>query len=472
MNKYTYFIYCLFFFVISCFLAKQGVAQESNLLRELRIPQIVQENPGARIPYSGHISIPGAGRVQTAISLPLNLSDIISISDNTLKKIRRNIAIENANQIDIINFGFCFGNKNYISVNATVKTDIHFALKKDIASFIIEGNAPYEGKTMSFLGRDFFSINAYAEFGVGYNREVNDNLSFGINAKYLMGLVNAYAKKAKLDLHTSNRFEELTLSHTIDGRFAGVINVDDVMEHVNEKGLKGIGSSANLDFSEIPQNLKNNGFALDFGAHYRINKWFDVNASVLDLGFIKWKTNTWQYNVKDRSFPITGYSYGNIAGENDNISEFKPADYLYEIVDSLENIFVSELKPSASYTKWLNAKINIGGSFYINEHNRVNAVFNGKFINGNFIPSGTISYVYTVGKWFDVIVGNTFRRNAILNPGIGINFTAYIFQFYAIVNYTNSFFYIDKTKNINFAVGLNFIAPQKKNKSTKASYPY
>ena len=472
MNKSIFFKWCFFCFVIICFLTKQGVAQESNLLRELRIPQIAQENPGARIPYNGHISIPGAGRIQTSISLPLNYGDIMSISNNTLKKIRRSIAVENINQIDVINFGFRFSNKNYISVNATVKTDMHFSLKKDIASFIIEGNAPFEGKTMSFLGRDFISINAYAEVGLGYNREVNDNLSFGVNAKYLLGLANAYAKKAKMDLHTSNRFEELTLSHTIDGRFAGALNVDDVIEHINNYGFENMGDSVKLDFSEIPQSLKNHGFAVDFGAHYRINEWFDVNASVLDLGFIRWKTNTWQYNVKDRSFPITGYSYEDIAGENDNIEEFKPADYLYEIVDSLESIFVSELKSSASYTKWLNAKINIGGSFYINEHNRVNAVFNGKFINSNFIPSGTISYVYTVGKWFDIIVGNTFRRNAILNPGVGVNFTAYIFQFYAVVNYTNSFFYIDKTKNINFAIGLNFVAPQKKDKRTKASYPY
>ena len=472
MNKSIYFKCCFVFLMISCFLVKQGIAQESNLLRELRIPQIAQENPGAIIPYNGHISIPGIGRVQSSISLPLSYGDIVSISDNTLNKIKRNIAIENVNQIDIINFGFRFNKKNYISLNSSIKTDMHFSLKKDLAAFIIEGNAPYEGKTMSFLGRDFISVNAYAEFGVGYNREVNDNLSFGVNAKYLLGLANAYAKKAKMDLHTSDRFEELTLSHTIDGRFAGALNVDDVIEHINNYGFKNIGDSVKLDFSEIPQSLKNHGFALDFGAHYRINKWFDVSVSVLDLGFIKWKTNTWQYNVKDKSFPITGFNYEDIAGKNDDVREFNPSDYLNEIVDSLTSIFVSELKPSASYTKWLNAKINIGGSFYINEHNRVNAVFNGKFVNGNFIPSGTISYIYTAGRWFDVIVGNTFRRNAIFNPGVGINLTAYIFQFYAVVNYANTFIYIDKAKNFNFAVGFNFVTPQKKDKSTKASYPH
>ena len=218
MNKSIYIKCSVLFFVITCFFTKQGSAQESNLLRELRIPQIAQENPGALIPYNGHISVPAAGRIQTSISLPLSLNDIGSISDKMFKKMNRNITFDNANQIDIINFGFRFSKKNYISVNATVKTDIHLSVKKDLAALLFEGNAPYEGKTMSFLGRDFLSATAYAEFGIGYNREMNDHLSFGINAKYLMGLANAHAKNATLDLYTSDRFEELTVSHSIDGQ--------------------------------------------------------------------------------------------------------------------------------------------------------------------------------------------------------------------------------------------------------------
>ena len=470
-NIYTY---CFIFFVSVCFLSKQGVAQESNLLRELRIPQIAQENPGALIPFNGHVAFPGAGRIQLGVSLPLSYGDIYSISDKTMKKIKRNITFENTNQIDILNLGFRFSKKNYISLFATVKTDMHISFKRDLASFIIEGNAAHEGKTMSFLGNDFLSINAYAEFGVGYNREVNENLSFGVNAKYLLGLVNAYTKKATLDLLSENRFEALTLTHSAQGNFACVLNFDEAINHINKYGFEGFGDSVNLniDYSDIPQNLKNDGFALDLGGRYRINKWFEVSASVLDLGFIKWKTNPRQYNVKERVFSIMGYSYDDVVGGNDDISDFDYMDYLTGIADSLGRIFGSELLPSGSYTKMLNTKINIGGSFFLNENHRFNAIFNGNFVNGTFIPSGTISYTFTAGKWFDLVVGNTFRRNAILNPGVGVNFTAAIFQFYAVVNYANTLIYIDKAKNLNFALGINFVAPQKKEKNVKASYPY
>ncbi len=166
------------------------------------------------------------------------------------------------------------------------------------------------------------------------------------------------------------------------------------------------------------------------------------------------------------------YGYNDVFGENGNIENFDPNDYLTSIADSLGNIFNTNLESSASYVKWLNTKISLGGSFFINEKNRINAVFNGKFINGKFVPSGTISYVFNAGRWFDFIIGNTFRQNAFFNPGFGLNFTGGIIQLYMVVNYANTFIYIDKVKNLNFAFGINFVAPQKKEKSSKTSYPY
>jgi hypothetical protein len=459
MKKHIY--YYLVVFAALIFTSKQSKAQESNLLKELRIPQILQENPGALLPYNGHVSFPALGRIQVGVNLPFNYGDLYDISDKTLKRLHRNNVINTTVQMDLLHFGFRVNKKNYISIFSSIKTDVHFAFRKDLARFVIEGNVPYEGETMSFLSNDFLSVNAYAEIGVGYNRELNDKLSFGVNAKYLMGLANAYSKKADLSLYTGSNFDELILNYALEGKYAGVIDIEGLTD-----------SDKKVDYSEIPQNLKNHGFALDLGARYRINKWFEVNASVLDLGFIKWKANTKQYNVEEGTFSITGYGYDDVFGESGSIKDFEPNDYLTAIGDSLKNIFDKELEPSGSYVKWLNTKITIGGSFFINEKNRINAVFNGKFINGKFVPNGTISYVFNAGRWFDFVIGNTFRQNAFFNPGFGLNFTGGVFQFYLVVNYANTFIYIDKAKNFNFAFGINFVAPQKKEKASKTSYPY
>ena len=87
------------------------------------------------------------------------------------------------------------------------------------------------------------------------------------------------------------------------------------------------------------------------------------------------------------------------------------------------------------------------------------------------MPSGSVSYVRHCGKWFDVVVGNTFKPKALLNPGLGLNFTLGVFQLYAAVDYTNTLAYIDKVRNLNVALGVNFVAPLKDGKF-KASFPY
>jgi virulence-associated protein VapD len=452
--------------VVLIFFAKQGKAQESNLLKELRIPQILQENPGALLPYNGHVSFPALGRIQMNFIFPFNYGDLFTISTQNIKKMKRNLMLENNMQLDIIHFGFRAGKKNYISVTSAIKTNVHFAVRRDLLLFLVEGNAPYEGKTLSFLNNDFFSVDAYAEIGAGYNRQVNEKLSWGVNVKYLLGLANAYSNKAELDLYTEPRFEKLTLNYSLDSKLSTVFNIDKLIERVKAgKTEENQGDNVEIDYSDIFQNLKNHGFALDVGARYRINKRVEVNASVLDIGFIKWQTNPKQCYIKDASFSFSGFGYDDLFDENGNVKEVDAEAYFKKIGDSLSSAAVSNIESSASYRKWLNAKINIGGSFYINEKNHVNAVFNGYCIRNRFIPSGTVSITSHVGKWFDVTVGNTFRQNAFFNPGMGLNFTGGVIQLYMVVNYVNSF-YIDRLQNINFAFGINFVAPQKKDKNS------
>jgi hypothetical protein len=299
--------------------------------------------------------------------------------------------------------------------------------------------------------------------------------------KYLIGLFNLYSKKAALDLYTGTHFDELTLTHTLDGKMASVVNFDDVIEKFNENGVKIFyedefkdiwkNAGKEIDFFKILQNMRNNGFAVDFGANYRLSKRIELNASVLDLGFIKWKTNTKQYCVENQSFSYAGFENDDFFDANGEMKNVDFDTYFGDLLDSIANKLVTDIEPSASYVKWLNARINLGGSFYLGEKHRVNAVFNAKFINGKLIPSGTLSYTVYLGRWFDLVAGNTFRQNALFNPGVGFNLTAGLLQFYTVVNYVNSL-YIDKAKNTNFAFGINFVAPKKKEKISKASYPY
>jgi hypothetical protein len=434
----------------------EGIAQESYLLKELRIPQVAQENPGAIIPYDAHVCFPLLGKIHVGANLPISpYGDVMSLSDELLKKLKKNNAIRLWYQMDPIHFGFRINKKNYFSITTAIKTDMNITLKKDLFSFIVKGNAPFEGQELSFLGNDFLSFNLYAEIGLGYNREINDNISFGVNAKYLSGLFNAHTSQAELLLYTGEKYHALEIKHTLQGKIAAIVDIDSIVP------------------GDIAKNLKNHGFAFDVGARYRINQLFEVSASVLDIGLIKWKTNAKQYSVDNKTFSITGMGYDDIISDTGLLrTNIDPNGYLREIADSIGNSLFSDLEETSSYIKWLNLRFNVGGSIYASPNDRFNFTFTGKFINGVFIPSGCVSYHRTCGKWFDFAIGNTFKTNAIFNPGLGMNLTLEVFQLYLAVDYTNTIIYIDRVKNLNVALGVNFVAPLSKAKVFKASYPY
>jgi len=451
MKQYNINKSLCFLFLGLCFITTQSFAQESFLLKELRIPQVAQENPGAVIPYDGHVSFPGIGRVQVGVNLPFSP---FSLSEKVFNKMKQNNVIGFWFQDDPIHFGARNG-KKYISLFTAVKVNGNINFQKDLLAFLVEGNDREKNEKLSFVKDDFLSVNAYLEFGVGYNREINENISFGLNVKYLTGLLNAYTNKANISLTTGENYHELLLNSDIQGKFTCVYDVFD----------EDVGN-----FRVADALWKNHGFSIDVGGRYKINDMFEISAAVLDIGQIKWKTQSYQYAISGDTFSFKGYVSDNIFEDGNNNFSEKIKDYFMELGDSLLNNFSLETKKISSYTKWLNTRFNVGFSIYASPKDRFNLNFRGIFINDVFVPSGSVSYTRNVGKWFDVVVGNTFKQSSLLNPGLGVNFTLNVFQLYALVDYTNNFIYIDRMKNVNLIFGVNFVAPL--GKKFKASYMY
>ena len=355
-------------------------------------------------------------------------------------------------QLDLLNFGLRVKN-NYFTFTSALKTDFRLAFRKDLPAFLIQGNAYPGNEELTFLKDDFLSLNAYLELGLGYNREINDKLSVGINLKYLSGLANAYSEKVDVTLATSDNYSDLTLKYNVLGKFACIVDV--------------IGSYGNDGFSSISgimNSFKNHGFAVDIGGRYKLNKRLEFNAAVLDIGAINWKSNAYQYQVPEKTFTFSGYNVNGDVLENYGTIQDSIVKYFGDMADSIMHSFSSDIEQTASYRKWLNTRFTIGASFHISSDDRINGNFRGTFVNGAFIPSGSLSYARKCGKWFDFVVGNTFRPHAAFNPGLGLNLTLFVLQIYTVVDYANTVIYIDKVKNVNVVAGINFVFPQKKDK--------
>ena len=103
----------------------KGIAQESYLLKELRIPQVAQENPGAVIPYDAHICFRLLGKIHVGVNLTISTGDALSVSDELLNIVKKNNAFRLCAQIDPIHFGFRINKKNYFSITTAIKLDLN-----------------------------------------------------------------------------------------------------------------------------------------------------------------------------------------------------------------------------------------------------------------------------------------------------------------------------------------------------------
>ncbi|MBP5411951.1 MAG: hypothetical protein J6Y47_01700 [Bacteroidales bacterium] len=426
-------------------------AQESYLLKDLRVPQILEENPGYSIPYKFHIGFPCLSHIQVGVNSPINYGQYMTIENSLMKHIRNNNRLAFNLQENIIDFGFRIKNSNYISVTVGVKANGLVNLKKDFFRFLIEGNAPYEGQTLAFVNDKSVYLNAFMEFGIGFQREESAKFSWGVKAKYLLGLANAYTKSADLSLQSEMDFDAIIANY---GFVANVHDLDQML---------AIADTNNNTTDELIQLAKDaienpsHGAAIDFGLRYRINKTFEIDASVTDLGFIHWTAGK-QCSVTDNTMRYEGVPFED--------TDMEAGEFLENFFDSLANTMQAELDTVSigSYNKMISTNINIGGYIYASQNDRFGLNFKARIINGNFVPSGTISYHRTCGKWFDFTIGNTFKNNYLFNPGIGFALHLGAIQLYAMVDYINSV-YIDRMRNVNAVIGINFFARRAKQRS-------
>ena len=426
-------------------------AQESYLLKDLRVPQIFEENPGYSIPYKFHIGFPCLSHIQVGVNSPINYGQYMTIENSLMKHIRNNNRLAFNLQENIIDFGFRVKNSNYISVTVGVKANGLVNLKKDFFRFLIEGNAPYEGQTLAFVNDKSVYLNAFMEFGIGFQREESAKFSWGVKAKYLLGLANAYTKSADLSLQSEMDFDAIIANY---GFVANVHDLDQML---------AIADTNNNTTDELIQLAKDaienpsHGAAIDFGLRYRINKTFEIDASVTDLGFIHWTAGK-QCSVTDNTMRYEGVPFED--------TDMEAGEFLENFFDSLANTMQAELDTVSigSYNKMISTNINIGGYIYASQNDRFGLNFKARIINGNFVPSGTISYHRTCGKWFDFTIGNTFKNNYLFNPGIGFALHLGAIQLYAMVDYINSV-YIDRMRNVNAVIGINFFARRAKQRS-------
>jgi hypothetical protein len=361
---------------------------------------------------------------------------------NGIDKMAKRNYLTTAFQNELLAFGFKL-NKNYFSFNVNEKINNTFTYPKGMFQLAWQGNGDFLGERidMDGLGIDFIH---YREFGIGWARQFSPKLTVGARAKYLTGFSNITTQKSKLGLTTDEVTFDLTADGSLDIRTSGINQFSDTLNTVS--------------FADYILNTKNSGIGLDLGATYAINNKIDVHFSMLDFGFIKWKSDVKSYVQDDFSVKFEGLDANAFFGNYDPNSSTQTATQngIDQLVDSLTSTFNLKENNDA-YTQFLHTRFMLGGNYKLNERNFFGAVFQGQVYKGSFRPAASFSYHTGIKKYLGATVNYSIYNRSYFNFGGGLSLNLSKIQIYAVADNVFAPLFPTRVKNLQARFGINLI---------------
>ena len=363
--------------------------------------------------------------------------------NNMLSKLAKRNYISSSIRIDLLSFGFAVKN-NYFSFNATEKIDVRFSYTKDFMSFLGKGNGASLGQEQNFG----FGLNMthYREYGLGYSRKIDDRLTVGGKVKYLYGMENISTERSNVSLTTDPNDFSLTAKSDIK---------------INMSGLDSTSTNnISKDPSAYLSKRKNNGMGIDLGGTYKLTEKISLSASMIDLGFIKWKDDSHmniQSHDKNASFTYKGIDLNNFINKDSTNNPTK------KVTDSLQKVFKLDSTHN-TYTTKLSTQLYLGGNYYFREKINVGAVAYGQFFDKKIHPALALSFNQRLGRWLNYSVSYSMYNRSYNNIGLGMGLNLGPVQLYTVSDNLLGAIFPQNTKNLHLHFGINLTFGRKLDK--------
>jgi len=395
------------------------------------------DGPSCSTIYNGYVSLPG-GNIHVGGNLGSIRYNNLFATDkegypvtltatrfaNSLSKNNYLGAIAN---VELWGFGFRAGKKFFISVDHRLRVNADIRYSKALFGLPIYGNMAYVKKPadMNFSA----NINAYQELGISFRHQINDRMSWGVRPKVLMGIANVRADKISMRLTTNPDNYALSMQYDAAIRAAAIIPYSMTFDEEN-----GFNFSYDMDMNAIKNNLfKNPGLGIDFGFTFKPLPMFNVSMSILDVGFISWKTNTTEMQsvmydagrfYEDGSMVFAGLT------ENDIQMLINGEDF-GQILDTLAHYFPLDIHPSGRYVTATPMRVVFQGDFEFAKHHTLSAAAQFRFASRYVQPSLTVAYDGCFFNVIDVCLAYTMQRKSFDNLGFAIGLNLGYLNIYA-----------------------------------------
>lgn len=416
-------------------------------------PQAFYANPSftpkAKLYISAPLGMVNLGVTNSAFSfdelLTHNLADssyTINVKD-VVGNLKKSNFLSVESNIELLGLGYKMKDM-YFSFSATNKFQFNLNYPKDLLRLALEGNGSYLGERASLDGLGV-NLNSYMEYAFGATKEINDKLTLGGRLKLISGIANINTKKSEIGLYTDAE----TFALTIDGS----------AEIQTANSLFYLDSNYIFDKKEIINNsliFANKGIGIDIGGTYKINDKLSINASVLDLGSITWKTNVSNYKSNNINFKFEGVDVNELISDTSSNPGQNFQDTLTKIFSYDENY--------EKYTTFLNTKIYLGANYQLTKQINAGALLFNEFIKGKYRAGFSISMNASLKSWLAASMNYTIYNGSFSNIGLGLSMKGGPMQFYIMSDNVLSLVKPFDARNVHVCLGMSIFLKEKENK--------
>ena len=387
------------------------------------------------------IILPAGSGGRSRASLFYN--DAASI-DNLYESLRRTTNVYADVDLRLFAFGIRINDSAYLTVGLNTKATTNVFVPRDLVKFAAYGTTDTERVNPFNFDRLGIRSNVYSELAAGYSQKIIPKLTVGGKFKILIGHASVNGRIDRFRLNASREQWNFDVKGSLDMSLPGA-----------EYKLDEQGKIESVDIGQITAGSVIGGFgaAIDLGANYTLlDDRLRVSASLLDLGFIRWKAANSSHTSFDGNYSFEGVDF-----EFENGVAKWNEDYFDDIEESIEY----KTATSKAYTLTLAAKVFLGGEYSLFDNRMsVGLLSKSTIVNKTVFEEITVSANYLQFKYFNASLGYSLLNGRFGTVGLGLGgrlgpVNIYLAGDYFPAKYTSQYI-PHKNKAFNIQTGILF----------------
>jgi hypothetical protein len=321
----------------------------------------------------------------------------------------------------------------------TEKNNLPFIFPQKPIQLIWGGNTQFEDEEAGFKGTGLY-FNHYREYALSLSKYTSEGIYWGVRAKILFGKLNIATRSTNVNLFTNETSFALNFSGELLTHTSLPIIVDTA-----GGGISSINYDENTSITQLILNRKNPGFGIDLGIIYPYNDRVELSASIIDLGFIRWRSYL-------NNFQGSGSFI--FEGPIENVDSLPDEQYLDNVIQSFSDSMQIEVS-NDKYFSFLPTRILAGGTYQLDIPVKLGLQSEALFYRTKVIPSVTASAIYSPLQSIQLMASYSIQYYSLKSVGLGIVLGKNPIQFYVLSDNVPGAIWPLSARNINLRFGLN-----------------